>query len=137
MRPVIDYISHLQKVTVASKKIGTRGNPSSPLNPGVPDPEQLLKEARRRLISTSSEKFKYPSALEIPESSSIPVPSFDPYSEKGKEELDMLFTPSQIDDFQVFTNPLLSEKVKLEALQTGASSLFSTHIPFVKTIPAN
>ena len=75
--------------------------------------------------------------MEIPEYSSIPIPSFDPHSEKGKEELDLLFTPSQIDNFCVFTNPLLSEKVKLEALQIGASSLFSTHIPFVKTIPVN
>ena len=137
MRPIKDYISHLQKVTVASKKIGTQGNPSSPLNPEVSGPEQLLKEARRNLISTSSKKFKHPLALEIAESSSFLVPYFDPHSEKGKEELDLLFTPSQIDNFQVFTNPLLSEEVKLEALQTRASSLFSTHIPFVKTIPVN
>ena len=122
---------------MASKKIGTRGNPSSPLNLGVLDPEQLLKEARRNLISTSSEKFKQPAALEIPESSSIPVPSLNPHSEKGREELDLLFTPSQIDNFRVFTNPLLSEKVKLQALQMGASSLFSSHIPLVKTIPVN
>ena len=122
---------------MASKRIGTRGNPSSPLNPRVSNPEQILKEARRRLSSTSLEKFKHPSALEIPESSFFPIPSFDPHSEKGKEGLDLLFTPSQIDNFQVFTNPLLSEEVKLEALQTGASSLFSTHIPSVKTIPVN
>ena len=120
---------------MASKSIGTRGNPSSPLNPGVSDPEHLLKEARRNLISTSSEKFKHPLALEIPEYSSIRVPSFDPHSEKGREELDLLFTPSQIDNFRVFTNPLLSEKVKLEALQTGPSSFSSTYIPLVKTIP--
>ena len=92
MRPIIDYISHLQKVIVASKKIGTRGNPSSPLNPGVSDPEQILKEARRRLSSTSLEKFKHPSTLDIHEYSSIPVPYFDPHSKKGKEELDLLFT---------------------------------------------
>ena len=75
--------------------------------------------------------------MEIPEYSSIPVPSFDPHLEKGREELDLLFTPSQIDNFRVFTNRLLSEKVKLEALQIEASSLFSTHIPLVKTIPLN
>ena len=68
---------------MASKKIGTRGNPSSPLNPGVSDPEQLLKEARRNLVSTSSEQFKRPAALEIPESVSFPVPSLNPHSEKG------------------------------------------------------
>ena len=136
MRPVIDYISHLQKVTVASKRIGTQGNPSSPLNPGVSDPEQILKEARRRLSSTSLEKFKHRSALEILESLFFLVPSFDPHSEKGKEEFDLLFTPSQIDNIQVFKSPLLSEEVKLEALHTRAS-LLSAHIPFVKTIPVN
>ena len=122
---------------MASKNIGTRGNPSSPLNPGVSDPEQLLKEARRNLVSTSSEKFKQLAALEIPESASFPVPSSNPHSEKGREELDLLFTPSRVDNFQVFTNPLLSEKVKLEALQTGTTSLYSIHTPLVKTIPVN
>ena len=135
MRPVIDYINHLQKVTMDSRKIGTRGNPSSPLNPGVSDPEQILKEATQRLSSTSSAKFKHPSALEIPKSSFFHVPSFEPHSEKGKQELDLLFTPSQIDNFQVFINHLLSEEVKLEALQTGASYLFSSHIPFANTVP--
>ena len=120
---------------MASKKKGTRGNPSSPLNPRVSDPKQLLKEARRNLISTSSEKVKQPAALKIPESSSIPVPSLNPHSEKRREELDLLFTPSQIDNFRVFTNPLLSEKVKFEALQIGTSSLVSAHTPLVKTIP--
>ena len=99
-----------------SKNIGTRGNPSSPLNPGVSDLEQLLKEARRNLISTSSEKLKQPAALEIPESISFPVPSLNPHLEKGREELDLLFTPSQVYNFWVFTNPFISEKVKLEAL---------------------
>ena len=32
---------------------------------------------------------------------------------------------------------MLSEEVKLEAFKTGASSLLSAHIPFVKTIPVN
>ena len=58
------------------------------------------------------------------------LPAFDPHSEKGKEELDSLFTPSQVENFQVFTNPMLSEEVKAEALQTSSSSLFSSHIPF-------
>ena len=75
---------------MASKKVGTRGNSSSPLNPGVSDPKQFLKEERRNLISTSSEKFKQPAALEIPESASFPVPSFNPHLEKGREELDLL-----------------------------------------------
>ena len=84
------------------------------------------------MVSTSSEKFKQPATLEIPESASFPVPSLYPYSEKGREELDSLFTPSQVDNFRVFTNPLISEKVKLEALKTP-----SIHTPLVKTIPVN
>ena len=117
---------------MASNKIGTRGNPSSPLNPGVSNPEQLLKEARRNLVSTSSEKFKQPAALEIPESVSFLVPSLNPHSEKGREELDLLFTPSQVNNFRVFTNPLISEQVKLEALKNP-----SIHTPLVKTVPVN
>ena len=54
---------------MAPKNTGTRENPSSPLHPGIPDPEQILKEARQRLSSTPSGKFAHPSALEIPESS--------------------------------------------------------------------
>ena len=117
---------------MASKKIGTRGNPSSPLNPGVSYPEELLRETRRNLVSTSSEKFKQPATLEIPESASVPVPSLNPHSEKGREELDFLFTPSQVYNFRVFTNPLISEQVKLEALQTP-----SIHTPLVKIVPVN
>ena len=101
---------------MAPKKIGTRENSSSPLHPGIPDPEQILKEARQRLSSTPLGKFAHTSTLEIPESSQFLLPAFDPHSEKGKEELDSLFTPSQVENFQFFTNPLLSEEVKAEAL---------------------
>ena len=121
---------------MAPKNIRTRENPSSPLHPGILDPEQILKEARECLNSTPSRKFVHPSTLEIPESSQFLLPAFDPHSEKGKEELDSLFTPSQVENFQVFTNPLLSEEVKAEALQTGSSSLFLAHIPFIgKVLP--
>ena len=78
---------------MASRKIGTRGNPSSPLNPGVSDPEGLLRETRRNLVSTSSEKFKIPETLEIPEATPFPTPSSNTQSGKGSEESDLLFTP--------------------------------------------
>ena len=78
---------------MASRKIGTRGNPSSPLNPVVSDPEGLLREIRRNMVSTSSEKFKIPETLEIPEATSFPTPSINPQSGKGSEESDLLFTP--------------------------------------------
>ena len=119
---------------MASKRIGIRGNPSSPLNPGVSDSEQILKEARKILSSTSSGKFKHPSTLEILESSQFLLPTFDPHSEKGKEELDSLFTPSQFEYFQVFTNPLLYEEVKAKALQIDNHFLFTSHIPFTEKV---
>ena len=106
---------------MASKKIGTRGNPSSPLNPGVSDPEELLRETRRNLVSTSSEKFKLPDNLEIPEAASFPIPSLNPQSEKGREELDLLFTPLKVDNLRVFTNPLIPEQVKLESRSLGST----------------
>ena len=115
---------------MASRKIGTRGNPSSPLNPGVSDPEELLRETRRNLVATSSEKFKLPEALEIPESASFPSFSLNPQSQKGREELDLLFTPLKVDNLQVFTNPLIPEQVKLEALKTP-----SIHSHLLKTVP--
>ena len=69
---------------MAPKKTGTRENPSSPLHRGIPDLEQILKEARQRLSSTPSGKFSHPSNLEIPESSQFLLPAFDPHYEKGK-----------------------------------------------------
>ena len=74
--------------------------------------------------------------MEIPDPSQFHFPSVDPHSEKGKEELDSLFPPSQIHNLQVFTNPLLPEEVKAEALQIGGSSLFSSHIPFTCRVPS-
>ena len=121
---------------MAPKNTGTRANPSSPLHPGIPDPEKILKEYKQCLSYTPLGKFTHPSTLEIPKSSQFLFPAFDPHSEKGKEELDSLFTPSQVEDFQVFTNPLLSEEVKAEALQTGSPFLFTSHIPFTeKSLP--
>ena len=69
--------------------------------------------------------------MEILESSQFLLLAFDPHSEKGKEELDSFFTPSQVEDFQVFTNTLLFKEVKAEALQTGIPFLFTYHIPFI------
>ena len=54
---------------MAHKKDGIRENPSSPLHLGVRDPEQILRDARKQLSSTSSRIFMYPSPLEIPDPS--------------------------------------------------------------------
>ena len=40
--------------TVATKGVGTRSRPSSPLHLGVSDPEQILKKARKIKRSQSS-----------------------------------------------------------------------------------
>ena len=117
---------------MASRKIGTRGNPSSPLNLGVSDPEGLLREIRRNLVSTSSEKFKIPETLEIPEATPFPTPSSNTQSGKGSEESDLLSTPLKFEKLQVFTNPLIPEQVKLEALKTPS---IQTHL--LKTFSAN
>ena len=117
---------------MASRKIGTRGNPSSPLNPGVSNPEELLRETRRNLVSTSSERFKLPETLEIPEATSFPSPFINPQSGKGGEESDLLSTPLKFEKLQVFTNPLIPEQVKLEALKNPS---IQTHL--LKTFSAN
>ena len=78
---------------MASRKIGTRGNPSSPLNPGVSDPEGLLRETRRNLVPTTSERFKIPETLEIPEATSFPSSFVNPQTGKEAEESDLLSTP--------------------------------------------
>ena len=51
---------------MASKGVGTRGNPSSPLHPTIPDLEKLLKEARQKLSSTSEGTHQYTSVSETP-----------------------------------------------------------------------
>ena len=98
---------------MAPEKAGTRANPSSPLHPGVPDPEQILRDARKPLSSTSSGIFMCPSPLEILDPSQFISPSTDPQAKKGKEEQDLSFHVTQIDNFQVISNPLLFEEVKI------------------------
>ena len=44
----------------------------------------------------------------------------------------MLFTPLKVDNLQVFTNPLIPEQVKLEALKTP-----SIHSHLLNTVPVN
>ena len=61
-----------------------------------------------------------------------------PEAEKGKEEKDLSFPLTQIDNFQVFINPLLSEEVKYEFLHTRGFSLktqVSPYIPLTNRVP--
>ena len=54
-----------QFVTVATRGIGTRKRPISPLQLGVSDPEQILKIARKIRRSQSSPALCNPDQLDI------------------------------------------------------------------------
>ena len=72
-----------------------------------------MRDARKQLSSTSSGIFLYPSPLEIHDPSQFVSPFADPQDKNGKEEQDLSFPVTQIDNFQVFTNPSLFEEVKV------------------------
>ena len=61
---------------MATRHIGTRGKPTSPLHLGVSDPEQILKEARQIRRSQSSTSLFIPDQFEL-------APSFT-YSKEEK-----------------------------------------------------
>ena len=84
---------------MAPKIAGTRENISSPLHSRVPDLEQILRDARQKLSSTSSGRFMYPSSLNISDQSQFASPSANPQPEKKKEEQDLFFLVPQIDNF--------------------------------------
>ena len=82
---------------MATKGVGTRNRPSSPLQFGVSDPEQILKIARRIRRSQSSPALCNPYQLDITS------PLFDL---KRKEETSPWLKPIiPISNFQVFTDP--------------------------------
>ena len=54
-----------QYFTVATKGVGTRNRPSSPLQLGVSDPEQILKIARKIRRSQSLPALCNPDQLDI------------------------------------------------------------------------
>ena len=60
---------------MASRKIGTSGNPTSLLHKGVSNPEQLLGEDKQKLSYTPSGRCHYPSSIEIPDQSQQASPS--------------------------------------------------------------
>ena len=81
---------------MATKGVGTRNKPSSPLQLGVLDPEQILKIARRIRRSQSSPALCNPDQLDISEEETSPW-------------LKPIITVS---NFQVFTDPQSFKKVK-------------------------
>ena len=117
---------------MASKRVGTRGNPSYPLHLVVPDLEKLLKEARQKLSSTSEGTHQYTSVSETPSEfiqsssfSNLPIVE----EEKRKKELSILIpefqNPSQVDNFRVYSNPLSSEDVKEDILNSEQFDYFN------------
>ena len=50
---------------MATRNIGTRGKPTSPLHLGVSDPEHILKESRKLQKSQSSPSLITPEQLKL------------------------------------------------------------------------
>ena len=50
---------------MATKGVGTRSRPSSPLHLGVTDPEKILKEVRKIKKSQSSPSFCNPDQVDL------------------------------------------------------------------------
>ena len=92
---------------MATKKIVTRGRPTSPLHLGVSELEQILKEARqlRKIYSSPS--------LLTPEQSISRSPFT--YFEEEKQSLSWSIPFILVSSFQVFTNPQSYKKAKTES----------------------
>ena len=86
---------------VATRNIGTRGKPTSPLHLGVSDPEQILKKARQIRRSQSSPSLFSPDQLEL--ASSFAFPEFQ--TEEEIQNLSWLVPSTPVDTFQIFNNP--------------------------------
>ena len=99
---------------MATRKIGTRRKPTSPLYLGVLDPEQILKEARKIQKSQSSPYFFTHNQLDLV--------SPCVYSEEEKQNLSWLVPSTPINTFHIFTNPQACQKVKTEV--PGKTPLF-------------
>jgi len=110
-----------QYFTVATKGVGTRNIPSSPLQLGVSDPEQILKIARKIRRSQSSPTLCNPNQLDISSSLS---------TLKGEEQNSPWLKPIiPVSNFQVFTDPQSFKKEK--TISPGKIPLF--HLKVGKT----
>ena len=76
---------------MATRKIGTRGKPTSPLHLGVSDPKHILKEARQTRRYLSSPYFFIPDQLEL-------VSPFV-YSEEEKQNMSWLVLSIPVETF--------------------------------------
>ena len=82
---------------MATRKIGTRGKPTSPLHLGVLDLEQILKEARK------IRKYQSSPSLFTHDQFDLVLPFT--HSEEEKQNLSWSIPTIPVDSFQVFTNP--------------------------------
>ena len=106
---------------MATKGIRTRSRPSSPLQLGVSDPEQILKSTRKIKRSQSSPTLCNPDQLDISSPFSVL---------KGEEQDSSWLKPTiPVSNFQVFTDPQYFKKAK--TLSPGKIPLF--HLKFGKT----
>ena len=97
---------------MATKKIGTRVKPTSPLHLGVLDPEHILKESRKiqRYLSC-------PSLFTLGQLESLSSFMYSELkTEEGKLNISWLVPSTPIDTFQILTTPLSSQKQKLKFL---------------------
>ena len=86
-----------KQFTVATKGVGTRSRPNSPLHLGVSDPEQILKTTRKIKRSHSSPALCNPDQTDL----------VSPFSFAKEEEQDSSWLKSTIlvSNFQIFTGP--------------------------------
>ena len=108
---------------MATRKIGTRGKPTSPLHLGVSDLEHILKEA------IQIQKYQSSPSLCTLDQFDLVLPFT--HSEEEKQNLSWSIPTIPVDSFQVFTNPQSYKKEKTESL--GKIPLFqfkTSKIPF-------
>ena len=89
---------------MASRGVGTRNKPTSPLQLGVTDPEQILRTARNIRISQSLPSLSDPDQLDSSLAQSVL---------RKEEETSPWLKPIILDsNFQVFTDPQSFRKDK-------------------------
>ena len=103
---------------MASRGVGTRNRPTSPLQLGVTDPEQILRTARNIRRSQSLPSLSDPEKLDGSLASSV---------SRKEEETSPWVKPTIPDSsFQIFTNPQSFIKAKTASL--GNTPLFQLKV---------
>ena len=92
---------------MATRKVGTRRRPTSPLHLGVSDPEKILKEDRKINKSQSSPNLCGPNQFDL-------LSPF-PFSKEEKQDSSWLTPSIPISSFQIFTNPQSFKKEKTQS----------------------